>query len=219
MNASLKHIDNYIFDLDGTILNSSAKVLKCLKLAYIETNTPYEESRINMDVIGPPLRGILKIISPEIKDEKLIDKLVDAYFKHYYGESNSITIYNGMYELLSSLKAKGKRLFIATNNPKASTLKLLKMFDLNFFQDVYSVDKFDNIEMLKKRMVSEIIETYGLDKNKTAMVGDSMHDCFAAKKNSIFIVGVLWGYEKNKEEFIKSVDLAVKSAEELLVLL
>ncbi len=220
MEKILKEIENFIFDLDGTILNSSQEVLKCLELAYKETKTPYDKDKISSDVIGPPLKGIFKLISPEIKDGKTFDLLIEAYSSHYDHSKDDLSkMYDGMFEFLKKLNAKNKKLFIATNKPKTPTKRLLEQFNLDFFKDVYTIDKYDGREMSKQEMIAEIIDKYSLDKAKTAMIGDALHDSVSAKNNDIIAIGVLWGYGKEKDSLIEASNVVVKSTKELIDLI
>ena len=52
-------IKNYIFDLDGTIVNSSQEVLNCFKMAFQKSDYEIDENRLTQNIIGPPLKQIL----------------------------------------------------------------------------------------------------------------------------------------------------------------
>ena len=71
--------DNYIFDLDGTIINSQKDVFLCFAKAFEKANYKIDKSRLNPDVIGPPLKEIVKLIAPELNDEILIDKICKIF--------------------------------------------------------------------------------------------------------------------------------------------
>lgn len=219
MLNSLKNIENFIFDMDGTILNSSTEVLKCLRKAYEETGIAYDASRISTDVIGPPLRGIFQLISPEITDSEVLDRLESVYRKYYdYSEDDSSVLYDGIFDLLNLLNKMNKKLFIATNKPAIPTMRLMKSLGLDFFIDIYTLDKFENKQINKKMMVKDIIDKYNLDKAKTVMIGDASGDVQAGKINGILSVGVLWGYAKDKKPLIEASDLVVDSVLELIEL-
>lgn len=220
MTKLLENIDNFIFDMDGTILNSSEEVLKCLKKAYEETGLSYDASKISTDIIGPPLKGIFQLISPELNDDEILAKLESAYRRHYdYNENDSSILYDGISCLMDTLNKMGKNLFIATNKPAIPTLRLMNAFGLNFFKDIYTLDKFENIQINKEEMVHQIISKYGLDKTKTVMIGDAYHDVIAGKNNGILSVGVLWGYAKDKKDLIEASDIVVGSVSELIELI
>lgn len=220
MPKVLENIENFIFDMDGTILNSSVEVLKCLKKAYEETGISYDASKISTDVIGPPLKGIFQLITPEISDDEVLAKLESTYRKHYdYNEDDSSVLYDKIADLLILLNKMNKKLFIATNKPAIPTLRLIKSFKLDFFKDIYTLDKFEDRQINKEEMVSDIISKYNLDKAKTVMIGDAYHDVIAGKNNGILSVGVLWGYAKDKKDLIESSDVVVGSASELIELI
>ena len=71
----LNQFQNIIFDLDGTLVNSSEEVLVCFKKAFDKANYPVDESRLTSDIIGPPLRQILETIAPELPDEDKISEI------------------------------------------------------------------------------------------------------------------------------------------------
>ena len=48
---------NYIFDLDGTLVNSSEEILLCLKKAFKTVGYEIEESKFTADIIGPPINN------------------------------------------------------------------------------------------------------------------------------------------------------------------
>ena len=75
----LNSFDNYIFDLDGTLINSSEEVLLCFKKAFLNAGYPVDESRFTSDVIGPPLRQIIAIIAPDLTDEEIVSSVIKNF--------------------------------------------------------------------------------------------------------------------------------------------
>ena len=71
--------------------------------------------------------------------------------------------------------------------------------NIDFFDDVYMVDKYANKKLTKTQMINEIILKYNLVKEKTIMIGDCLSDIEAAKQAGICSLAALWGYEKNKK--------------------
>ena len=63
-------MDNYIFDLDGTLADTSGEVLQCLKQALNENFVIYDKSKLNTDIMGPSLKEIIKLVVPELNDDK-----------------------------------------------------------------------------------------------------------------------------------------------------
>ena len=212
----LNLFDNFIFDLDGTIINSSQEILLCLQRAFAESNYNIDKSKFTSDIIGPPIKEIIKIVSPKLSDEAIISDIIKNFRRIYdYNEEDVSIMYEGIYDVLLSLRDNDKRLFVATFKPSVPTQKLLKKFKLNMFDDVYTVDKFDK-PMSKAEMISDIIEKYNLNREKTVMIGDTVSDMQAAKLNSIKSAAVSWGYEKNMVELKETSDFFIDKAKDLL---
>lgn len=205
----LNSFDNYIFDLDGTLINSSEEVLLCFKKAFFNAGYPVDESRFTSDVIGPPLRQIIAIIAPDLTDEEIVSSVIKNFRTIYdYDENDISVLYDGIYDFVTNLKKDGKKLFIATFKPKIPAMRLVEKFFPNIFDDVYTIDKFGK-QITKEEMINDIISKYGLDKTKTVMIGDAVSDVTAGKNAGITSVGVLWGYGSDKTELIKNADFVI----------
>lgn len=206
---------NYIFDLDGTIINSSKEVLICFDKAFEKANYIIDKSRLTPNVIGPPLREIIKLIAPEIIEKK-IDEIEEIFHEIYDNDLNDISeIYTGMYEFLKEIKLKGHNLFMATYKPTSPTERIIKQFHLDMFDDIYTIDKFGK-HITKTDMINDIVQKYNLNKSETVMIGDAASDVISAKNANITAIGVLWGYGEDKTELIKNSDIIVKSTNELI---
>lgn len=206
---------NYIFDLDGTIINSSKEVLLCFEKAFEKANYKIDKSRLTPNVIGPPLNEIIKLIAPDIQETDV--NIVVEYFRELYDfEENDISeFYQGIPEVLTILKNRNKKLFIATYKPEKPTMRIIKQFKLDKFDDIYTIDKFGK-HITKTEMINDIIEKYSLNKSETMMIGDAPSDVICAKEAGVLAIGALWGYGENKEPLIQNADIVINSANEIL---
>jgi len=212
---NLLDYDAIIFDLDGTILDSSDDVMLCLEEAFDKEKLQINKSKLTHNIIGPPLDKIAKSVLSTLTDEQA-NKIVDNYNEIYDSEKyDSSRMYSGMFQLLVELKEAGKKLFIATYKPDFSTHRLIKKFNLTMFDDIYTIDKYQDKTLTKKEMLLEIIEKYNLNKTKTIMIGDALGDILAAKANEITAVGALWGYGDYKQPLIDNADYSIDSVENL----
>lgn len=207
--------DNYIFDLDGTLVNSSEEVLLCFKKAFIAAGYPVDESRLTSDVIGPPLKQIIATLAPELSDEEVISSIMKNFRQIYdYDEEDISVLYEGIYDFISELKNAGKKLFIATFKPKIPTMRLVEKFFPNTFDDVYTIDKFGK-QITKEEMIKDIVSKYGLDEADTVMLGDAASDVLAAKGAGVTGIGVLWGYGSDKTNLINNADFVISNIDEM----
>ena len=207
---------NYIFDLDGTLVNSSEEVLLCFTKSFDEAHYKIDSSRLTSDVIGPPLKQIIQTIAPELTQEEKINEIMQNFRRIYDYDENDISVmYDRIYELLSELKKQNCKLFIATFKPTIPTMRLAKLFHLDeIFEDIYTIDKFGK-KISKEYMISDIISSYNFEKSQTVMIGDAASDMIAAKGAGIDGIGVLWGYGSDKNPLKENATHTVKNVEEL----
>lgn len=208
-------LKNFIFDLDGTIIDSSKEVLSCFDKAFKLSGVDFDQVRLSSDVIGPPLKEIIKLIAGRELNENNIAAITSNFRKIYdYDENDVSELYLGIHDFLLNLKRSGYKLFIATLKPDKPTMRIVKQFNLNMFDDVYSIDKFGR-QISKADMIIDILERYNLEKSETVMIGDSLSDMRAAKQAGVLDIAVLWGYDKDKSSLIKESTYVVSNVEEL----
>ena len=135
---------NFIFDLDGTLINSSQEVFKCFKVAFEFANYPINENNLTENIIGPPLRDIVHLIAPELKDENIVDNIVENFRETYDSlEDDSSFLFDGTIEVLKKLKADNCKIFMATYKPMAPTSRIVKVAKIEkYFDEIYGIDKF-----------------------------------------------------------------------------
>ena len=208
---------NFIFDLDGTLINSFDEVRKCFILAFEKADYPVDKSRITPEIIGPPLYDIVCNIIPEEKDEAKILQIVENYNFFYDNEQNDISkVYDGVFNVLERLRENNCRIFMATYKPDIPTLRIARQFNLiDYFDEIYTIDKFGS-HITKTRMIEMILEKYNLKASETVMIGDAVSDMTCAKSAGVTAVGALWGYGCEKQSLTNSADYTLNSIEDLL---
>ena len=207
-------INNYILDLDGTIINSSNEVLLCFEKAFAQSNYKIDKSRLTPNVIGPPLKEIIKLIAPEINENDIEIVMENFRLIYDYDEHDISEYYSGVLEFLNKAKNSGKKLFIATYKPEKPTRKIEKQFKMDMFEEIYTIDKFGE-HITKTQMINDILNKFNLKKEETVMIGDASSDVISAKEAGVTGIGVLWGYGDDKTNLIKNSDYVVKNTQEL----
>jgi len=211
MFKQFNYFDNFIFDLDGTLVDSSAEILMCLEKAFNECNVKFDKAKLTSDIMGPSLAEIVKLVIPTLNDSDVIQNIVIKYRALYDNDPDDKTqLYEGIIEWLSYLKSNKKKFFIATNKPKIPTMRLVQKLNIDFFNDIYTTDKYDCKKLTKYQMIKEIISKHSLVKEKTIMVGDILSDIDAAHKAGIQTIGALWGYSDNKNLLTEKSEFIIK---------
>lgn len=212
-------MDNYIFDLDGTLVDTSYEVLQCLRQALDENFVKYDQSKLNTDIMGPSLKEIIKLVVPELDDDKTINNVVARYrFLYDYNNKDSSKLYDGILNWLEHLIKENKKIFIATNKPKVPTMRLINSLNINFFSDILTPDKYSQDKRLSKQeMIEDIIIKHKLCKDKTVMVGDIISDIDSAHNAGIKAMGVLWGYAQDINLLKETADFVLNKPTEAIL--
>jgi|SaaInlStandDraft_4_1057021.scaffolds.fasta_scaffold57156_2 phosphoglycolate phosphatase len=177
----------YIFDLDGTLLDSQEGVLYSLQFS-IGKHAPDYLPLIHKGLIGPPISVLLKKIT---SDENLIKTISTEFRSHYDNVGYLKTkLFIGVYDGLKEL-SKNSKLFVATNKPWKSSQKILSMLKIDIFFDAIITIDSEGIEN-KSDMASNILLTN--DNKSCVLVGDSIDDFEAAKNNQIDFIYCSYGY-------------------------
>jgi len=183
---------DYIFDLDGTLLDSKGDVLYYLEKTFFDFELPFDEKRLS---IGPPLAEIIKILAPEV-DKDLCIKIVHRFREYYNGcDFRHTSLYPLVKNTLETLYNKGSSLFVATNKPYIPTKIILDKFELtSFFSCIVTPDFFSDRIMEKTEMVQYLVNEFQLNLSKTLMIGDAVSDIQAGKSCGIDTAAYLMGY-------------------------
>lgn len=191
---------NYLFfDLDGTLTDPAKGItnsfIHALKFYGIEI--PSFEKLCTF--IGPPLIQTFKE-QFGFSDDKC-DEAVKKY-REYFADKGLFenSVYEGIPELLETLKKNGKKLFVSTSKPEEYSVRILEHFGLSKYFDFICGSNMDESRSNKDEVIAYTIKKAGIsDLSKILMVGDRKHDIIGAQKNDIKSCGVLFGYGSKKE--------------------
>ena len=185
-----------IFDLDGTLIDSAPGIVGTIShLLDAKGITPVRA--LDHSIVGPPLEIMFDQLLGE-NDHIFKEMLIEGYRQHYDHEGyRRSRVFEGVDDVLSSLKAMGVGLHIATNKRLAPTLNILRYFEwAELFTSVYAVDSHDTRFASKSEMLATVITNQGLDKVRIIYVGDTKSDELAAAENHIAYFHAFWGYEQ-----------------------
>ena len=214
----MRNFKSIIFDLDGTLLDSSLGIFNSVR--YAEKMMGLEkisDSRLKEFVGPPPKKMYAKVYN--LSEEKALK--CAGYHREYsknYGayESNK---YEGLVTLLETLQGKNYKLSVATLKSQKIAENVLEYHGIKkYFDAIIGMD--DKESLTKARTIELAMESVGvLEKEKTLMVGDSLYDLDGAKECGIKFVAALYGFGFDKEVQDENVYACINKISELLQIL
>ena len=197
----MANFDYVIFDFDGTVADTGEGILKSLQYSFIAMGDPAPDLSDLKKFIGPPVYYSYTTFYG-ISEEK-----VDLYVKKYrerYSEKGiyESKVYDGVRELIISLKEKGIKVGIASSKPERLIYAVADYLQItNLFDAIVGVKSDNSKHSTKAGLITQAMVDMGAtDKNKVLMVGDRMFDIDGAHDAGIKCCGALWGFG-DKEEF------------------
>jgi phosphoglycolate phosphatase len=201
-----------IFDLDGTLINTIDDLGQACNYALAACGYPTHPIEDYPRLVGNGINPLIERALPEAhRNEETVLRL-RKYFVPYYDEHNcELTCpYDGIIELLQTLKEEGHTLAVASNKYQAATEKIVA----HFFPGVFDVVLGERENVARKpdpQIVWDIVEcledaakplqfrgrpeAYCLgETNEMLYVGDSLVDAETAKAAKIPFVACTWGF-------------------------
>lgn len=193
-HPKLDSLEHLIFDLDGTLVDSSPSILAGFSAA-LEAHGITPDVPLESALIGPPLRETLARIANAPNSAQL-DSLVNTFKAYYDTEGYKATRpFDGVDAMLHQLHGKGLQLHIATNkriNPTRLILEHLGWLPL--FSSVYALDCKTPSYPNKAAMLTGLLVDQNISKANAAYLGDRIEDGQAANANQLVFFGACWGY-------------------------
>lgn len=182
----------FVFDLDGTLVDTAPDILDLLGGVLRENGHPVPP--LSRSLIGPPLEDIVRGVCPGAPEEEL-RRLIGLYRGRYAAcEYAGSVVFPGMAPLLERLRGLGGRLYVATNKPEAISRRLLALKGLDAFDDIVSADSVPGATLSKRDMLRLLMDRHGFAPAEGVMCGDSVFDLRGAREAGLLSVAALYGY-------------------------
>lgn len=204
---------NIIFDLDGTISDSSEGVFDTFRKVFDIYDLPQLPDQKLRSYIGPPTEETLA----KYIDKEDVTKAVKKYRKIYKDQGGIAKniMYPEIDMLVLFLKSKGHSLYVATTKEKVSAVKILQNFGIyDYFNGVFGADSKKGI-FTKTDVLNNLFETTKVDKDQSLLIGDTVYDVKGAEDVGIKVGVVLYGFGRKESFRDKKVEFIVESVDEL----
>lgn len=207
-----------IFDLDGTLINTIDDLGQACNYALAACGYPTHPIEDYPRLVGNGINRLIERALPEAhRNEETVLRL-RKYFVPYYDEHNcELTCpYDGIIELLQTLKEEGHTLAVASNKYQAATEKIVA----HFFPGVFDVVLGERENVARKpdpQIVWDIVGSLE-DASEMLYVGDSLVDAETAKAAKIPFVACTWGFCTEEQLAVANPNYMVQHPIEILTI-
>ena len=182
-----------IFDWDGTIMDSVARIVDCLRISSVQVLGDEKRSDHELkDVIGLGLREAIQQLHPVATEQQIQD--MSNTYRYQYMEVNktSSVLFDGAESVLNTLEKKGYWLAVATGKGRQGLDQVLDITGLGprFHSTRCASETFSKPHPL---MLEEILQQLGLNPEDALMIGDTEYDMEMARNANMDCLGVSYG--------------------------
>lgn len=189
---SSRPYDLIVFDWDGTLMDSAAKIVRCFQAAARDVGVPVPADADVRNIIGLGLKDALDLLLPGT-DDALRRALAERYRRHFLElDTTEARLFPGVLEGLARLREAGFRLAIATGKARRGLDRALRETAIaHYFCASRCAD-----EALSKphpQMLHDILACTGTPPERALMVGDTTYDMQMAAAATVGGLAVSYG--------------------------
>ena len=219
----MKKYDVIAFDLDGTLSDPAHGLIQGFIYCFKKLGIHYENENDLRKYIGPSLYEEWQEDFGFTPDEA--NDAIEVFREYYniYGWWDN-TLYDGIHEMLSSLKKAGKKIVLATSKPLDTAKKVLALFGLtDYFDFIGGAVSHQNDQ--KWQVLNWSLSSVGVDLNdpeslaKCIMVGDRKYDAEGARICGVDSMGVLYGHGTEEEMYSSGFTIFAHTVSEIAEIL
>lgn len=209
----------YVFDLDGTLLDTLGDLAASTNYALRTHGMPEHSLDDVRRFVGNGVRVLMERAVPQGAENPQFEAAFQTFRMHYMQHSLDTTKpYDGILETLEALKAEGCRLAVVSNKMMAATQELCR----HFFRDTIEVAIGEHeAQGIRKKpapdTVNEAFRQLGIGKERAVYVGDSDVDILTARNSGLPCISVLWGFRDRDFLIQHGAETFISAPSELLL--
>ena len=206
----------YIFDMDGTILNTIDDIAGAINYVLDMHGYPRHTVDEVKSFVGNGLKRALELSLPDGVAGDVLNQLFTELVAYYNEHSNIMTRpYEGIVEVIHKLREQGKIVAVVSNKRVEAVRDLCDIYFAGCF-DMALGDQDGIARKPAPDMTNMVIEHYGILKDKCVYIGDSDVDLMTARNTEIDCIAVTWGFRTREFLVEHGAEIIVDSPWELL---
>ncbi len=194
----MKEFETYIFDLDGTLLDTLKDLTDSTNYALRHSGMPEHTIDEIRDFVGNGVKKLIERAVPDGLDNPKFEETYERFREHYLTNSLHTTQpYPGVMDMLHTLSTHGKKMAIVSNKFYTATEELCR----HFFGDYIHVAIGEREDIRRKPAPDTVLEAMRqlkADISTTVYIGDSDVDLATARNSGIPCISVLWGFRSRE---------------------
>ena len=181
-----------IFDWDGTLCDSLARIALCLQLSAADAGLPVPSIGAAKNIVGLGLDEVMAELFPGV-DSATTANLRASYSAHFVREdSTPSAFYPGVREHLEKLRERGYTLAVATGKSRKGLDRVLAAVDMtDFFHSTRCAD--ETASKPHPAMLFSLLDEFCLAPEAALMVGDTSYDMEMARTAQVPRLAVSYG--------------------------
>lgn len=205
MVIDLSRITHIIFDWDGTVMDSAAKIVSCMQKAADLSDLPIPSSKAVEHIIGISLLpAVITLFNIETRKAEQVCKHYKEVFLQQ--DQTACPLFNGAHDLLHALSSKFT-LGVATGKARRGLQRAFCSTDSEHYFD-QSVCADEAQSKPSPDMLIQLIDRWGVKADQAMMIGDTIYDMQMAEQILMPRIGVSYGVH-DKLALIKHNPLTV----------
>lgn len=201
-----------VFDLDGVIVDSFAVMGEAFSIAYTEVvgdgPAPFEEYQRHQGRYFP---DIMRIMGLPLEME-------EPFVRESYRLAHQVQVFDGVVDLLQTLRERGLRLAIATGKSGERARSLLEVLGLReYFAHVIGSDEVPRPKPAPD-IVQRALDLLDVPAEQAIMVGDAPTDLASARGAGVVSAAALWAGPDEAELLAAGPDVVLHHPADLLAL-
>ncbi len=187
-----------IFDWDGTLADSEARIIEAARRALDELGLPDRTPDQIRNVIGLGLQECLETLFPEVAPEHYLG-FVSTYRKHFSLQNHvPVALFPGVKEVLFALESRGHTIAVATGKSRRGLDRELGESGLDAVVQV-SRCADESPSKPNPQMLEDLLGLTATPRQQALMIGDTTYDMQMARDAGVDRVGVSYGaHEKSR---------------------
>ncbi len=181
-----------IFDWDGTLLDSTGKIIGCMHQAISDVELEQRSDQQVKEIIGLGLPEAIQQLFPGIENDRL-GAVRAAYSRHFIAaDKTACDFYPGVMETMLEIKKRGHQIAVATGKSRRGLNRVLSNLQMeSFFHATRCAD--ETASKPHPLMLHELMSELESPNHASVMVGDTEFDLEMANRAGIRSIGVNYG--------------------------